>query len=221
MRDLDRHPRELLALQAEGDLDRVRAARVAEHVAACASCARELERWQVLYFGLARLPRPAPPATLRVRILEAVAREHARARVLAEARRRRLVAAFTWAYGTGLAVAASLVLGLAFVPEVRQAAGSAFAVASATGLRAGLAVIDLLSLGWAWVDSGTRFVGDQLGWVRTLGRALETVGGATGAGSGGWLVLVVGVVVSSLIFVRFLHQREPDKEVPHVGPMVA
>jgi hypothetical protein len=120
-----------------------------------------------------------------------------------------------------MAVAAALVLGLAFVPEVRQAAGSAFAVASATGLRAGLAVIDLLSLGWAWMDSGTRFVGDQLGWVRTLGRALETVGGATGAGSGGWLVLVVGVVVSSLIFVRFLHQREPDKEVPHVGPMVA
>jgi predicted anti-sigma-YlaC factor YlaD len=221
MRDLDRHPRDLLALQAEGGLDRVRAARVAEHVAACASCARELERWRTLYAGLARLPRPAAPPTLRVRILEAVARENARARVLAEARRRRLVAALSWAYGTGLGVAAALVLGLAFVPQVRQAAGSALAMASATGLRAGLAVIDSLSLASAWADAAGRFIGDQFAWVRTVGRALETVGGATGAGPGGWIVLTIGVVISSLVFVRFLHQRDPDKEVPHVGPMVA
>jgi predicted anti-sigma-YlaC factor YlaD len=203
MRDLDRHPRDLLALQAEGGLDRVRAARVAEHVAACASCARELERWRTLYAGLARLPRPAAPPTLRVRILEAVARENARARVLAEARRRRLVAALSWAYGTGLGVAAALVLGLAFVPQVRQAAGSALSLAS------------------AWADAAGRFIGDQFAWVRTVGRALETVGGATGAGPGGWIVLTIGVVISSLVFVRFLHQRDPDKEVPHVGPMVA
>lgn len=221
MRDLDRHPRDLLALQAEGGLDRASAARVAEHVAACASCACELERWQVLYARLARLPRPAPPATLRVRILEAVARENARARVLAEARRRRLVAALSWAYGTGLAVVAALVLGMAFVPEVRQAAGSALAAASAAGLRAGLVVINALSLASAWVDAVLRFAGNQLGWVRTVGRALETAGGATGAGIAGWIVLTIGVVVSSLVFVRFLHQREPEEEVPHVGPMVA
>jgi anti-sigma factor RsiW len=221
MRDPDRHPRELLAQQAEGGLDRVSAARVAEHVAACASCAREQERWQVLYSGLARLPRPVAPATLRVRILEAVARENARARVRAEVRRRRLVAALSWAYGAGLAVVAGLVLGLAFVPEIRQAAGSALAVASAAGLRAGLGVIDTLSFVSAWVNSAGRFLSGQLGWVRTLGRAMETVSGATGTGPGGWLVLAIGFVVSSLVFVRFLHQREPDKEVPHVGPMVA
>jgi anti-sigma factor RsiW len=221
MRDPNRHPRELLAQQAEGGLDRASAARVAAHVASCASCARELEGWQALYSGLARLPRPVPAATLRVRILEAVARESARARVLAEVRRRRLVAVFSGAYAAGLVVVAGLVLGLALVPEVRQAAGSGLAMVSAAGLRAGLTVIDALSLVSAGFASAVRFAGDQLGWMKTLGRAVETVGGAAGDRAGGWLVLTIAVVFSSLAFARFLHQREPDKEVPHVGAMLA
>jgi len=155
-----------------------------------------------------------------MRILEAVARENARARVLAEARRRRLVAALSWAYGAGSRWWPAWCSGW---PSFRGPAGgrSGLAVASAAGLRAGLGVIDALSLVSAWASSVARFMGGQLDWVRTLGRAVETVGGAAGARFGGWFVLAIGVVLSSLVFVRFLHQREPEKEVPHVGAMLA
>ena len=33
--------------------------------------------------------------------------------------------------------------------------------------------------------------------------------------------LPASIAVASLFFLRFLHQRDTDKEVPHVGPMVA
>lgn len=221
MREPDRHPRELLEQHADGSLDREAAQRVKDHLAGCPSCTRELETWRGLYSGLARLPRPATPPALRLRILEAVARESARRRVRAQARRRRLVAALSWSYAAGIAVVAALGLGLAFVPEVRHAAGSAIAMATAAGLQAGLTVVDGLSLVSAGADSVLRFLGDQLSWVETLGRALGTAGGAAGQWYGIWITVLVGVVFFSLMFVRFLHQREPQQEVPHVGPMLA
>jgi anti-sigma factor RsiW len=54
--------RELLTLAAADALASGEEERVARHIQSCASCARELEDWQLLAGGLRRLPTPQPSA---------------------------------------------------------------------------------------------------------------------------------------------------------------
>ncbi|MGH9774156.1 MAG: zf-HC2 domain-containing protein [Candidatus Acidiferrales bacterium] len=54
--------REMLALAAAGALVRAEEARLTAHLAACAECSVELEKWQMLAGGLKRLPTPQPSA---------------------------------------------------------------------------------------------------------------------------------------------------------------
>jgi len=56
--------REQLALFVAGALDSDSEARIARHAAGCASCAAELERWQLIGGGLRRLPTPQPSPAL-------------------------------------------------------------------------------------------------------------------------------------------------------------
>jgi len=65
--------REMLPLSASEALEPGDARRIEQHVAGCAACAAELERWQKLTLGLRRLPTPQPSAELveRTRILAA------------------------------------------------------------------------------------------------------------------------------------------------------
>src|SRR5262249_20880870 len=146
MSKLDPHPSGLLADFAEGALAPREAGEVSRHLDSCAACRDEVESWRVLYHGLAGLPRPAVPAGLRLRILEAVAREvSAPVAASALAAKRRWMTALSWAYGAGVTLVGCLALGLAFVPVVREQTGTALAGLSTAGLRAGLATVDLLS----------------------------------------------------------------------------
>lgn len=52
----------LLSLAASDDLDAAEENRVAAHVARCAECAAELERWSGVLGDLRRLPTPQPSA---------------------------------------------------------------------------------------------------------------------------------------------------------------
>jgi anti-sigma factor RsiW len=72
--------RRMLALAAAGALEPDEERRVAAHVQSCASCAAELEEWQIVAGGLRRLPTPQPPASLVER-----ARARAEARLAEEA----------------------------------------------------------------------------------------------------------------------------------------
>jgi len=75
--------RDLLSLAAAGALDSPSEERVAEHIRNCASCAAELDNWNLLARGLRRLPTPQPAATV-------VERARARAELaLADAAERR------------------------------------------------------------------------------------------------------------------------------------
>jgi anti-sigma factor RsiW len=87
-----------LALFAAGALEADAESRVALHLATCADCSAELERWQWIAGGIRRLPTPQPPAALfeRTRALATVQlAEHA------EHRRNRIVLLllilFSWA----------------------------------------------------------------------------------------------------------------------------
>ena len=77
MSRLDEHAeiREQMPLFVAGALEADALSRVALHLATCADCSAELERWQLITGGLRRLPTPQPPAALfeRTRAL-AVAR---------------------------------------------------------------------------------------------------------------------------------------------------
>jgi anti-sigma factor RsiW len=66
MSRLDEHAeiREQLALFVAGALGADAESRVALHLATCADCSAELERWQLITGGLRRLPTPQPPAAL-------------------------------------------------------------------------------------------------------------------------------------------------------------
>ena len=222
MSPFDRHPSGQLADLAEGALPRAEAARVSRHVLACGECRAELESWRALYNGLARLPRPAVPVDLRWRILQAVAREAAApAPVPSFAERRRWLAAFSWAYGMGTAIAACFALALAFVPSVRESVGSALAVLSTAGLRAGLSFVDVASFLLRWTSSSLHLVQEWFGWLSPLGRALETLGGLTEVRVAGLVVMLASALLLSGMVVRFLHQRNPGEEAPHVGPLLA
>jgi hypothetical protein len=223
MRADDRHPTGLLADFAEGSLTARDAQRVARHLAGCDDCVLEIERWQDLYTGLARLPRPAVSPALRDRILEAVAREGAPApaRGFSPSLRRRAVAAFSWAYAAGVALVGSFVVSLAFVPSVRDAAGTGLARLTASGLSAGLSIVDLLSYIHKATAFCLRFVNERLEWLGPLGRAVETVGGAAEIRLASLTLLLVSAVLFSVFFVRFLHQRDAKQEVRHVGPLLA
>jgi anti-sigma factor RsiW len=100
MSRLDEHAeiREQLALFVAGALEADAESRVALHLAGCADCLAELERWELITVGLRRLPTPQPPAALfeRTRALAMVQlAEHA------EQRRNRIVLGllilFSWA----------------------------------------------------------------------------------------------------------------------------
>lgn len=71
--------RELLLLAVAGVLRPDEQRRLEQHVAGCASCARELERMQSYGQTLRRLPSPATPAGLAERTEARVLRELARA----------------------------------------------------------------------------------------------------------------------------------------------
>jgi anti-sigma factor RsiW len=100
MTRLDEHAeiREQLALFVAGALQADAESRVALHLATCADCSAELERWQLITGGLRRLPTPQPPAALfeRTRALAmaqlADDREHRRNRIALM-----LVILFSWA----------------------------------------------------------------------------------------------------------------------------
>ena len=66
MSRLDEHARirEQLALFVAGALEADVESRIALHLATCADCSAELERWQRITGGLRRLPTPQPPAAL-------------------------------------------------------------------------------------------------------------------------------------------------------------
>jgi anti-sigma factor RsiW len=89
--------RELLALFLAGALDGDEESRVALHLATCADCSEELERWQLITGGLRQLPTPQPSAALFERT-RAMAAAHLGAH--AERRRNRvvliLVIIFSW-----------------------------------------------------------------------------------------------------------------------------
>ena len=224
MNRTDRHPSGLLADFAEGTLPGPQAERVSRHLSSCASCESELDRWQVLYQSLGRMRRPAVPAELRARILAAVAGEVPvpaavwRARAVA---RRRWMAALSWAYAAGVALVAVVGVGLAFVPSVREAVGAALARLSTAGLRTGLSVVDLLTFFHQGSRSALRTLEDRFEWVRVIGRAFETLGGVAQAQSAEIALLVMFTVVFSYFFVRFLHQRDAEREVSHVGLLIA
>ena len=79
--------RELLALFAAGALDAADESRVVLHLASCAECSAELERWQQISGGLRRLPTPQPSAALferaRVMATEQLMQQAARKRTRA------------------------------------------------------------------------------------------------------------------------------------------
>src|SRR5262252_5318641 len=144
----DRHPSGLLAEFAEGTLAAPQAERVSHHLSSCSDCEQELERWQELYQSLSRLPRPRVSAALHARILEAVAHEvpvPASVWAARASRRRRWLAALSWAYASGVAMVAATLVGAAFVPAVRELIGSALARLSSAGLRTGLSFVDLMT----------------------------------------------------------------------------
>ena len=63
---------ERLQALLDGALPARERARVEEHVAACASCAEELESWKLLFEDLSGLPRLGPTRDFRERVLAAV-----------------------------------------------------------------------------------------------------------------------------------------------------
>ena len=220
----DRHPSGLLADFAEGTLSSAQAERVSRHVSACESCESEIEQWQVLYRSIGRLRRPSVSPGLHARILAAVASEVPVPAAVWAARavaRRRWVAALSWAYAAGVALVAGVGVGLAFVPAVREAAGSALARLSTTGLQAGLSFVDLVTFVHRGYRSVLHSLADRFEWVRVIGRALETLGGVAHAQLAEIAILVLFTVFFSYVFVRFLHQRDADREVSHVGLLVA
>lgn len=225
MKPISRHPTRLLSAHAEGALDPRRASRVEEHLAACIACSREWERWSALYRDLASLPRPRVPAGLRNRIVAAIAQEGAPVLAPVAARwveaRRRWEILFPWVYAAGVAMAGAVIIGLALVPSVREWVASGLAGASASGLRAGLFVVDVLSAVSSWAGAAGRFLVQGTEWTGALGRALEALGNVAEVRLASLLIVGLGIVVFSLFFLRFLHHSEPEGEVSHVGPLLA
>src|SRR5215831_14373241 len=205
----DRHPSGLLAEFAEGTLAAPQAERVSHHVSTCSDCEQELARWQELYQSLSRLPRPRVSAALHARILEAVAHEvpvPASVWAARAARRRRWVAAISWAYASGVAMVAATLVGLAFVPAVRETLGSALARASSAGLRTGLSFVDLMTFLTGSYQSLVHTLSERFEWVRIFGHALQTLGSVAQMQIAVLALLALFTVVFSYFFVRFLHQ---------------
>ncbi|HKA24110.1 MAG TPA: hypothetical protein VKF80_03960 [Candidatus Eisenbacteria bacterium] len=220
----NRHPSGLLAEFAEGTLAVPQAERVSHHVSSCSECEQELERWQELYQSLSRMRRPRVPAALHARILEAVAHEvpvPASVWAAQASRRRRWMAALSWAYASGVAMVAASIIGLAFVPAVREAVGTSFARLSTAGLRTGLSFVDVVTFLTQSYFSLMKVLSERFEWMRVVGRALETLGGVAQMQIAVIALLVLFTVGFSYVFVRFLHQRDQDREVSHVGLLVA
>src|SRR5262249_2394338 len=220
----DRHPSGLLAEFAEGTLAAPQAERVSHHVSSCSECEQELERWQELYQSLSRLPRPRVSAALHARILEAVAHEvpvPASVWAARAARRRRWVAALSWAYASGVAMVAATLVGLTFVPAVREAVGTRLARLSGAGLRTGLSFVDLMTFLHESYHSIVKTLAERFEWVRVVGHALQTLGSVAQMQLAVIGLLVLFTVIFSYFFVRSFHQRDADREVSHVGLLVA
>ena len=220
----DRHPSGHLADFAEGALTSSQAERVSRHVSSCETCESQIEQWQVLYRSLGRLRRPAVSPALHSRILAAVASEvpvPAAVWVARAAARRRWVAALSWAYAAGVALVAGVGVGLAFVPSVREAAGAALARVSTAGLQAGLSFVDVVTFLLRGYRSGLHSLSDRFEWVRVVGHAFETLGSVAQTQLAEIAILVLFTVLFSYLFVRFLHQRDAEREVSHVGLLVA
>jgi anti-sigma factor RsiW len=220
----DRHPSGLLAEFAEGSLAAPQAERVSRHVSSCSACEQEIERWQELYQTLTRLPRPRVSASLHARILEAVAHEvpvPASVWAARAVRRRRWVAALSWAYAAGVALVAATLVGLTFVPAVREAVGTTLARASSAGLRTGLSFVDLVTFLHESYHSLVKTLTERFEWVRVFGHAVQTLGTVAQMQLAVIGLLVLFTVVFSYFFVRFLHQRDAEREVSHVGLLVA
>lgn len=220
----DRHPSGLLAEFAEGTLAAPQAERVSRHVSSCSECEQDLARWQELYQSLSRLPRPRVSAALHARILEAVAHEvpvPASVWVARAHRRRRWMAALSGAYAAGVALVAATLVGLAFVPSVRETLGTALARLSTAGLRTGLSFVDFATFLHQSYHEAVRTLSERFEWVRIFGHAVQTLGGVAQMQLAAIALFVLFTVVFSYFFVRFLHQRDQDREVSHVGLLVA
>jgi anti-sigma factor RsiW len=103
------HVTDLLALAAARALDPAETARVEEHLAGCAECARDAEEWRRLAEGLERLPAPRPSRALVARTVEAV---EAHLAERAERAWNRAALGFLVAFAWTLAVVAWVVLDL-------------------------------------------------------------------------------------------------------------
>jgi anti-sigma factor RsiW len=225
MSDLRSHPTADLAEFAEGGLEPRRRSAVDSHLAACEPCRDEVVAWRDLYAAFESLPRAHAPHSLAVRIMAAIEVEArpvrvARAAVLARLRAP-LVRALTWSYAVGVAFTALLAVGVAFVPAVRQTVGVGLGSATAFALRAGVGMLESLTAvgGWtaeAWGDVVARF-----GWVETLARAFETIGGTAQGSTATLALLALSAIGLALIFLRYLHAGSRRDEVRHVGPLLA
>lgn len=217
MRDTTQHPRGELAAYADKALEPVEAKRVAGHLLDCSSCRAEVHEWQRLYQSLAHLPRPVPAAGLKDRISFAVAREALVHRRRASSLGRRAAAALTWAYGSGLGLAAALAIGLIFVPGFRVWAASTVTSASTVGLQAGLFVIDASSRVMTWtIDAGGTLL-QKAGWLETVFRALSSAAELPEVR----IAAVLAVGISATIALVLILGRQPRHNVHREGSHVA
>jgi anti-sigma factor RsiW len=217
MRDTTQHPRGELAAYADKALEPVENTKVAGHLLDCVSCRVEVHEWQRLYHSLAHLPRPVPAAGLKDRIAFAVAREALVHRRRASTLGRRAVAALSWAYGSGLGLAAALAFGLIFVPEIRVWAASTVTWASTMGLHAGLFVIDTSSKLMTWtIDTGGALL-EKAGWLETVFRALGSAAELPEVR----IAAVLAVGISASIALILILGRQPRHNVHREGSHVA
>jgi hypothetical protein len=217
MRDTDQHPRGELAAYADKALEPVETQRVAGHLQDCPSCRAEVLGWQRFYRSLAHLPRPVPAAALKDRIAFAVAREALVQRRRATSVGRRAVAALTWAYGSGLGLAAALAIGLVFVPPIRVWAASSVTWASTVGLQAGLFVIDTGSQLISWIiETGGALI-QKAGWLETIFRALSSAAELPEVR----IAAVLAVAMTATIALLLLLVRQPRHNVHREGSHVA
>jgi anti-sigma factor RsiW len=220
MKNSAKHPRGQLAAYADKALEPVEAKGVSEHLLDCTACRAEVREWKRLYGSLARLPRPVPAAGLRDRIVFAVSREALVHRRRASSLGRRAVAALSWAYGSGLGLAAGVAASLIFVPEIRVWAASSVTWASSTGLQAGLFVIDASSQALAWMADTGQSLLEKIGWLETVFRALGTAGEVTELRIAMFLALLLTALIYPILILGRQPRRSSEREGSHVASLI-
>lgn len=221
MKDFHRNKSELLAAYADRTLETATAAGVSDHLSGCAPCRAELQDWRALYRALARLPRPVPAAGLQDRILFAIAQEAALQSRRAHSFGRRAVAALSWAYASGLVLAAGLAAGVVLIPPVQHGAASALTWVSGKGLEAGIRFMGVTSNVLVWAQESTQSVLSHLVWLETIGRAMSSVGASTEVRIAILMAAVVTAILYPTLIAGRLQRRNSNPEGPHVGTLLA